>query len=589
MKNSMCMFSLILAGLIGVLSLCGCASKGKSESASSEESKLSAVSSTDKNEVSSVNSSEETSASQQSKDSSKESAEASTKESTEESVNDGSQESKEERTGDHSAADESGTPEKQEESHHSQNIITGVFSKSKTDENRENYLMEYEAEVSVSNGKLYFRMLLLNKEGDNFSEVRQVSVGDIVSSPYDKESGQTQFELKADSETIRLNFKAPDTLEIKYNDDNALDKRNGTYQYRKPTQPPSKPGVKHDPQSPDGKMDAGIAEAARSMLGLEDGKALTAEDCAKITNLSIGGQNNPTTTLDGIEYFVNLKSLSVSESYLTDISALSQLTGLESISFNDDLITEIPDLSACKKLKSVSFVEEPITDLSPLNKIKNLKQVVMIANYVKSIAPLKNNHTITSLSIDDTCISDWETIADNETLKKALMYDYDKYVAIEKRAKEILAETITDDMTDLEKQIRIAEYIQDYINYDLTDETLEDGQPLNYYGILKPTGVCKNYTLTAKYLMNLAGLTVRSLTSWSHAWNAILLDGKWYEFDCTWNDNLSIEKWPWFNRSREYMNRNRDHVLDHPDHIPYAGSDMAFMEYCEYAQIPVGE
>ena len=42
------------------------------------------------------------------------------------------------------------------------------------------------------------------------------------------------------------------------------------------------------------------------------------------------------------------------------------------------------------------------------------------------------------------------------TLKKALVYDFDNYLLIEYRAKEIISETITEDMSDLEKQVRLS-------------------------------------------------------------------------------------------------------------------------------------
>lgn len=115
---------------------------------------------------------------------------------------------------------------------------------------------------------------------------------------------------------------------------------------------------------------------------METGEELTAEDCAKVTALSILSSETPLHTLVGIEYFVNLKELSVYGSDIKDISPLNGLPELESISFQPDMIEEIPDLSGCKKLKSVSFIEDSISDISPLTIIQNLENVFLMDNCI---------------------------------------------------------------------------------------------------------------------------------------------------------------------------------------------------------------
>ncbi len=326
-------------------------------------------------------------------------------------------------------------------------------------------------------------------------------------------------------------------------------------------------------------MDAGLSAATKMSLEMKQDEELTAEDCTNVTTLSVSSPEIPIHTLDGIEYFVNLKELSVYGSDISDISPLNSLPELESISFSLDMIEEIPDLSGCKKLKSVSFIEDTISDISPLAKIENLESVFLLDNCIRSIAPLKDNHTIKYIFIDNNPVADWESIAENDTLKKALAYDLDYYLTIEKRAKEIISETITNEMSDLEKQVRLAEYIEDYMDYNLEAGEDDDGKPLCYYGIIEPIGYCKYYSITAKYLMCLAGLNVRTCYSVTHEWNMIELDGKWYEFDCTFDDDRQIENWKWFNKSRETMGLNDDHILENESFKPHADEDMPKSEY----------
>ena len=487
----------------------------------------------------------------------------------------------------------SGKESKTEESEPEKNITSGIFYQYFADEMNEYSHYVHEAELCTHEDKMYLRLYdcyydTVGREDDLMPgpSTDVISVSMEYSVPVSEAQGET-IVFSGESDKISLKYTAPDTIElliINDYDDND-DARNGTYVFKKPDASRlDTPAVNHDQKSPNGKMDAGLAESARRMLELSPDAELKAQDCEKLTSLIAYSEREAIVNLDGIEYFKNLKEFGLSNSYVSDVSALTGLNKLESLQLSDNRIKVIPDLSACKKLKKIEITGEDITDIAPLAKIENLEYLYMLDNRVKSIAPLKDNHSITFFYIDGTCINDWETISDNETLKKALVSDYDSWLAIEEKAKEILDEIITDDMTDLEKQIRIAEYIQDFIEYSEEPDE-DDGKtyPIIYHGIIKNDGVCNNYARTANYLMNNAGLEVRICEGSGHMWNMIRLDGKWYEFDCTWNDNEIITDWKWFNKSRTFLDQNKLHGLSNEIGTPYAAYDMPFMEYCRYA------
>lgn len=488
------------------------------------------------------------------------------------------------------SADNSSIPT--EESVPEGTLRSGIFYHTYPEEmNKEDHTV-CEAELCVFEDKLYLRLLTafysVNGKEDDLIPGADTEIGGIIleaSVPVSEAEGDT-FVFSTDTERLTLKYTAPDTIELLFDDSDEDDPRNGTYVYQKPDASRlTIPKAKHDPKSPDGKMDAGLAESARRTLNLSSDAPLTAKDCEKITSLIAYSEKESIINLDGIEYFKNMKEFSLSDSYVSDISPLTGLSELDHISFLDNRIEVIPDLSACTKLKKVEFTGEGITDIAPLAKIKNLEYLYMLDNRVKSIAPLKDNHTLKYLYIDGTCITDWESISDNETLRKALVSDYDTWLVIEKKAREVLRETITDDMTDLEKQIRIAQYIQDFIEYS-DDYGSDDDKtyPIIYHGLIINDGVCNNYARTATYLMNMAGLEVRICEGSGHMWNEICLDGQWYEFDCTWNDNKTLADWEWFNRSRTYVKQSKMHGLTSEIGTPYAACDMPFMEYCRFAE-----
>ncbi|WP_054955655.1 transglutaminase domain-containing protein [Paenibacillus dakarensis] len=95
-------------------------------------------------------------------------------------------------------------------------------------------------------------------------------------------------------------------------------------------------------------------------------------------------------------------------------------------------------------------------------------------------------------------------------------------------------------------------YLNDYTEYDY--EALENAEKNHFrtvdkkyndsftaYGIMvNKVGVCESYAATYKLLSDLAGLDSIVVTGYlgsvPHAWNKVLLDGKWYNVDSTNND-----------------------------------------------------
>ena len=567
-----------LIGLLCALMLSACSQSQNSATSSTPENSVSDESSKESSTVNGA--SQSSNAHDESSDSQNSRKDTSTSESSKD------ESAKEEPSSAESSVKENSvTGSKESDEPRESKISSGLYYLMDLDKDNESPQIGYEAEVYCTDDRLYFRLLRLRVIAEPFT-VRNSIYLMTAEAPFDKNADQTHFVLSGKNETVSLEFTDPQSMNVYFSDSDQDDERNGTYLYQPMNaEAPGIPALKHDEKSPDGKMDAGLAEMARSELNLPQDAELTAEDCKKITKLTYHAYNNPVVSLDGIEYFVNLKTVAISDSYISDLSPLSKLTELESIDFyNASQLTTLPDLSACKKLKNISINDSLITDIAPLARIENLEELTLVENYIKSIAPLKDNHTLKRLCIDNSCISDWETIEDNETLTKALMYDIKNYLAIENKAKEIVSKTITEDMSDLEKQIRLAEYIEDFMEYDDYSEPEEPGQPIIYYGIINNRGVCRHYAQTAKYLMNLAGLNVRDVSGGDHEWNLICLDGKWYEFDCTWDDGEPVDEWTWFNRSREYMQRNNDHFIDNVNMIPYAADNMPYPEYIRFAE-----
>lgn len=138
----------------------------------------------------------------------------------------------------------------------------------------------------------------------------------------------------------------------------------------------------------------------------------------------------------------------------------------------------------------------------------------------------------------------YQPISDNEIKLTKLTFTatggtYDKK-AFDDAVEQALS-VIEPEMTNLEKAIALHDYLAlncayDYQNY-LNGTIPKDSYTA--YGILvKKTGVCQGYALAYKYLLDKIGIFAYMVTSdaMNHAWNLIVLDGKCYQVDVTWDD-----------------------------------------------------
>lgn len=123
--------------------------------------------------------------------------------------------------------------------------------------------------------------------------------------------------------------------------------------------------------------------------------------------------------------------------------------------------------------------------------------------------------------------------------------------------KRVVSEIITEDMSELDKELAINQYLCDTAEYDM--EALENAEENDFvtvdekfndsftpYGVLlNKVGVCASYSGAFKLLADEAGLESIVVTGTlegelPHAWNKIKVDGQWQIVDSTNNDNELI-------------------------------------------------
>ena len=103
-------------------------------------------------------------------------------------------------------------------------------------------------------------------------------------------------------------------------------------------------------------------------------------------------------------------------------------------------------------------------------------------------------------------------------------------------ADEVLAQILTDGMTQKEQAYAIFRYVHDNISYidsSPKDNWIEGA----YLGLVEHKGDCYVYAMTSKCLLTRAGITNMDIekipSTTRHYWNLIDIGEGWYHFDAT--------------------------------------------------------
>lgn len=125
----------------------------------------------------------------------------------------------------------------------------------------------------------------------------------------------------------------------------------------------------------------------------------------------------------------------------------------------------------------------------------------------------------------------------------------EKQEAIDEVIRNFKSEYITEGMSDFEKEMIIVQWMVENIDYNYT-AYLANFIPQDCYtaygALVNHLAVCDGYAHGFLELARACGLTVEYVSGKAdngtgngyegHAWNQILLDGKWYNLDVTWED-----------------------------------------------------
>lgn len=162
---------------------------------------------------------------------------------------------------------------------------------------------------------------------------------------------------------------------------------------------------------------------------------------------------------------------------------------------------------------------------------------------------------------------------------------------LERKIDQFLYETISDDMSDVEKEIAIHDkLVNDVEYYKYTDiNSIPYKMHTSYQALINKQAVCDGISKALMMLLNKAGIETIVVSGYvegeAHAWNIVKLDGEYYHIDATSNkieiNNQKYAMHSYFNVADE--NIQITHTISDEFVIPKCnGNKYNYYEYKDY-------
>lgn len=367
--------------------------------------------------------------------------------------------------------------------------------------------------------------------------------------------------------------------------------------------------------------DAHLRERASINLSV-DINNITLRDAYRLIDLE--ADNRGVTSLEGVQYFVNLHFLNVPNNNIANVEKLAYLHNLEVLDLTNNKVENIdsikncvnlvflrlsnnkikviPDLSKHTRLAIIEAGNNSIESLSTISAAPNLERLSLENNDITSLLALKKNKTLVNLNLDYNKLTNLEGLAELGYINSIdlngnkfsdvdilnSISEYKGYISLMnmgftsssfpvavKMFEEVKKATsigVSDSMNDFEKAKAIHDYIvlntsYDYDNYLLNKIPFDS---YSVYGVLvKRRAVCEGYAKTYNMLLREVGIESYYVSGKGngkpHAWNYVVINGTGYHVDTTWDDPVPDRAG--YVRHKYFMLSDDEIAIDHSDWI----------------------
>lgn len=150
--------------------------------------------------------------------------------------------------------------------------------------------------------------------------------------------------------------------------------------------------------------DENLAQAVADSLGKTVNDQINQFDIDNTTFLWINQRG--ISDLSGIEHFINLDILDISNNQIKDINPLSNLINLSRLYIDNNQINDVSPLTNLINLEHLNSNSNQISNVSPLANLTNLYTLYLNNNQIKDINPLSNLISLGTLTLNANQVSD---------------------------------------------------------------------------------------------------------------------------------------------------------------------------------------
>ena len=132
--------------------------------------------------------------------------------------------------------------------------------------------------------------------------------------------------------------------------------------------------------------DPNLREKIAETLGKPAGETLTVSDMLTLTAFTANNAN--IQNLTGLQHASNLKTLSLDDNILSDITPLAELPQLTKLSLNNNRLSDVAQFMTLAHLQTLSLDANNLSDVTPLASLTQLTTLSLNNNSISDVAPL---------------------------------------------------------------------------------------------------------------------------------------------------------------------------------------------------------
>lgn len=179
----------------------------------------------------------------------------------------------------------------------------------------------------------------------------------------------------------------------------------------------------------------------------------------------------------------------------------------------------------------------------------------------KEFLPIINNFVHPYNSFESINVT--TTSMNRVSIHSRKVYNESEEETLNSYIEDFIATNINNNMSDYDKIITFHDYIINKYSYD---ENKGYKSYSAYTLITKGTAICGGYSDLMAIYLNKLGLKNYKISSDTHIWNFVNLDGVWYHIDATWDDPVASDGVPRLLHNFFMISTEDLHKLDDKEH-----------------------